>query len=191
MTRSLILHTASAKEQFDVFQDNKSEEKKLLATRLALNYLKVNRWDESSPDYIEVYQTAWVEKMLLVKTAYGVAEIADIARQLKKGQDRLLVDVGIIVSRTGQILKNQEVIIEQNGTILAIVQENLGVSYEILGNVKDIKASVEDMQNNGVRIKRNNYKGSPNYTTYIIIGVIALIVIVYVKKRFGKKKGGK
>ena len=187
-----------AMNSFSLMQQDKTEEKKLLATRLALNWLKLNNWDKSNPDYADVYKTAWVEKMLLVETAYSVNEILSISQELKLQQNKLLADVGLIVNRTGEILKNQEIIITQNGEILDVTNqildvttENLAVSYEVLGNVKDIKASVNDMQQNGVKIKANYYRGN-SYLKYIIAAGLILIVIVYVKKKFGKgKKGGK
>lgn len=201
MRNYTLLHsTAQVAFDFDKMQREKTEEKKLLATRLALNWLKLNNWDENAPDYAEVYQTAWIEKMLLVETAYGVNEILSIAQELKQQNNKLLADVGIIVSRTGEILKNQEVIITQNGQILDITgqildvtTENLAVTYEVLGNVKDIKATVNDMEQNGVKIRQNNYQGGSktNYVKIIVIAGLILVAIVFVKKKFGKKKGGK
>lgn len=172
-------------------QREKEDEKKMLATKLALNWLKLNRWDSSSADYTEIYETAWIEKMMLVETAYGVAEIRELSKSILQGQRKLLADVGLIVSRTGEILKNQEVIINNQGEILLIVTENLEVSYEILGNVQDIKATVEDMANNGIIIKKNDYKGGSagggSMMKYLIIGAIVLGVIIYFKKKKKKK----
>ncbi len=186
--RNYIKQYGTAITIFDQMQREEMTEKKMLATQFAVNYLKVNRWDKSSPDYAAIYQTAWVEKMMFVESAYSISEILDITRTIKAQNDKILVDVGIIVDRTGQILENQEVIIQQNGQILAVVTENLEVSYEILGNVQDIKASVEDMQNNGVKVLQNNYAGgTANYIKYIVIAGLILIAIVYVKRRFGKK----
>jgi hypothetical protein len=185
---TLLSTTREAKNIFATMQREKAEEKKILATKLALNWLRLNRWDKSAADYAEIYQTAWIEKMMIVETAYSVAEIKNDVAQIKSTQQRLLADVGLIVDRTGQILQNQEVIIKQNGEILLIVKENLEVSYEILGNVKDIKASVEDMQRNGVIVKSNAYQGgATSYIKYLVIGGLILMAIVYIKRRNAKK----
>lgn len=190
--KQLVLNTATAESMFDQMQRTEMDEKKMLATQFTVNYLKVNRWDKSAPDYAAIYQTAWVEKMMFVESVYNISQILELTKSIKNSTDKILVDVGLIVDRTGAILENQEVIIKQNGEILLIVKENLEVSYEVLGNVKDIKASVEDMQNNGVKVVQDNYQGGrANYMTYLIVGGLILIALIYIKKRFGKGKTGK
>jgi len=178
------------KTVFDELQAQKSEEQKVLATKLTLNYLKIARWNEGEVDFEEVYQTAWIEKLMFVETAYNVTQTLELAKKIDQNTKQIMADVGLIVSRTGEILKNQEIIIKQNGEILLIVKENLAVSYEILGNVKDIKASIDDMQQNGITVKQNDYKGGGNSSMvkYIIIAAIVFAILIFIKKKYGKKK---
>lgn len=189
----VIQASSSIKDKFKQHLKEKEEEKKLLATKLALNEMKLNNWVESAAEWEEVYQQTYIEKMMFVEMYYDIKDIKGIAEELKKGQQKILTNQGLIIKNTGEILKNQEIIIKNQEIIIATTGEILGKVNEIADNVEEIKTKLE---NAGYTVKVENggnngsglgsVAGKNNMLLYGGIGLAALIVILVIIKKMKK-----
>lgn len=190
------INTTYGKSKFGEFQASKDKEIKALATRFALNEMKLNKWWGSEREWENVYQTVWVEKLMQIELSYNVAEILGISKQLLSGQQKIITALGVIVSNQGEILYNQEIIITNQGIIIDVTgeillntEEIIVTTNNILGVVEDIQGTVNDISANGVKIKSNKYtKGIKSYLKYIAYGLGGVLLLVIILKTLKKKK---
>ncbi len=105
------LSSTAPKEAFSYVQDNfseaqneKSNEIKSIATRLAITEMKLNKWSGTEKDFELVYKTVWLEKLMFVQLTYDVNQILSVSRDILAGQKKQILYLGIIISNTGEIL---------------------------------------------------------------------------------------
>lgn len=204
-TRIFSLVMAQAIEKFLNLQQQEDDEIKSIATNLAYNEMKLNKWTGDEKEWEQVYKTVWVEKLMFVQMTYDVSQILNLSRQLLAGQKKLIAFAGIIISNTGEILKNQEVIITNQGLILDVTgqilenvedikdmtEEILATNYEILGTVKDIQGDVKDMKANGVKVIWDDYTpGTQKIGKYlgIVAGILGAIILLVIVLRLIRKR---
>ncbi len=195
--KDLILKKATAVDRFAQLQGEKNDQKKAIATRLAINEMKLNHWAGNELEWQEIYKTVWVEKLMFVELSMDVKEILEVSNKLLSGQKKMIAQLGVIVNNTGQILQNQEIIITNQGVILDVTnqildntEELLEINYEILGTVNDIKGSIDDIKANGVKVVANNYSGgkSSSYIWIVVGGLVAFLMLFIILKMVKKKK---
>lgn len=182
-------------------------EQKAIATKFALNEMKLNKWSEPSNkgeanayaiQWESIYQTVWLEKLMQVKVAYDVAETLSISKDILTGQQKIITALGVIVNNQGQILQNQEIIITNQGIIIDVTnqiltntEEIIATTNNILGIVQDIQMDINDISANGVTIKSNNYSGgsakAKSILTYVLMG-LGGILLVYIVLKIMKKR---
>ena len=171
--------------QADKTPDNTA--KKALATKLAVNELKLNHWSSVDADYQLVYQTVFIEKLMFVEMSYNISEIHGLAEKLLSGQKQMIASLGLIVSRTGEILANQTIIITKLDEIKIVVDQVLVNTEIIITNTEEILAYQERFEQNGIKIRddrANNGSGGgssekDNTLLYLGVGVVILVVAYY------------
>ena len=196
LTDEWFNYLSRVEESFVILQKQEEEEKKALATKFAVAELKLNRWDSSDVDYQEVYQTVWLEKLMFVEMSYSIEAIKEAAGKILGNQKKMIASVGLIVSRTGEILKNQTIIITKLDEIKVVVDHIEELSEEILVNTETIITNTEDIlanqdkfMTNGITIRDERKGGvgggsqaNNNTLLYVGIGAAVLVVLVIVVK---------
>lgn len=177
--------------------------KKALATKLAVNELKLNHWTSTDADYELVYKTVFIEKLMFVEMSYNISEIYGMAQELLSGQKQMVATLGLIVSNQGEILRNQRIIITKVDEIKVVVDHIEEISEEILINTETIITNTEEILENQERFEKNGIPisnrvagssnggggavaANNNTLLYVGIGAATLIVLVIVIKVFKK-----
>jgi len=178
----------ASSDRFDIYQRDETEAKKALATKFAINELRVNNFSNSEVDFKEVYHIVWLEKLMFVEMSFTVNEINKRAKLLLSNQKEMIASIGLIVSRTGEILENQTIIISELGEIKVISQQTLDNTFIIIEKTDEVLEHLEDFKANGVKIddrrkeSGNNGYGKDNTLMYVGIGVITLVALVVIIK---------